>query len=267
MMLTERTKENSDENNEPNDLTALLELAREVSFEDVENIVRDKDEFEKIESFFDLVKQNEADRKHDLDIISNEAYQNDNSVNDECEKSEREGDVQLSRGELLSDDIQNDETFVSEIEHEGGADNLSDDDPPGVYTANQDDVSNSSDDVVLQPEENFGEAPFIPEPISAREMPDDADDERNQTLEATNEHLKVEFERGYSTALKELERSVDEEKDNLRKLADTLFMIQRDISDVVENFLIERVKSVSKSFVGEIIDSYPKTFLRKSKKN
>ena len=41
MTLTERINENGDENNEPNDLTALLELARGVSFEDVENIVRD----------------------------------------------------------------------------------------------------------------------------------------------------------------------------------------------------------------------------------
>jgi len=266
MTLTERIIENGDENNEPNDLTALLELARGVSFEDVENIVRDKDEFEKIESFFDLVKQNEADRNNDLNILSNEANQNDNSVNDECETSEQVDDVQLSQGEHLSNEIQNDDTFVSDMEHEGGANNLSDHDSTSIYTSNLDDASDSSDDVVLEREENFNEASFIPEPISARELPVETDEKINQKFLETDEHLIAEFERGYATAVKELEGSVDEEKQNLRKLADTLFMIQKDISDVVENFLIERVKSVSESFVGEIIDSYPENLLEQIKK-
>jgi len=266
MTLTERINENGDENNEPNDLTALLELARGVSFQDVENIVRDKDEFEKIESFFDLVKQNEADRNNDLNILSNEANQNDNSVNDECETSEQVDDVQLSQGEHLSNEIQNDDTFVSDMEHEGGANNLSDHDSTSIYTSNLDDASDSSDDVVLEREENFNEASFIPEPISARELPVETDEKINQKFLETDEHLIAEFERGYATAVKELEGSVDEEKQNLRKLADTLFMVQKDISDVVENFLIERVKSVSESFVGEIIDSYPENLLTQIKK-
>jgi len=266
MTLTERIIENGDENNEPNDLTALLELARGVSFEDVENIVRDKDEFEKIESFFDLVKQNEADRNNDLNILSNEANQNDNSVNDECETSEQVDDVQLSQGEHLSNEIQNDDTFVSDMEHEGGANNLSDHDSTSIYTSNLDDASDSSDDVVLEREENFNEASFIPEPISARDLPVETDEKINQKFLETDEHLIAEFERGYATAVKELEGSVDEEKQNLRKLADTLFMVQKDISDVVENFLIERVKSVSESFVGEIIDSYPENLLEQIKK-
>jgi flagellar biosynthesis/type III secretory pathway protein FliH len=266
MTLTERINENGDENNEPNDLTALLELARGVSFEDVENIVRDKDEFEKIESFFDLVKQNEADRNHDLNILSNEANQNDNLVNDECETSEQVDDVQLSQGKHLSNDIQKDDTSVSDMEHEGGANNLSDHDSTSIYTSNLDDASDSSDDVVLEREENFNEASFIPEPISARELPEETDEKINQKFLETDEHLIAEFERGYATALKELEGSVDEEKQNLRKLADTLFMVQKDISDVVENFLIERVKSVSESFVGEIIDSYPENLLAQIKK-
>ena len=266
MTLTERINENGDENNEPNDLTALLELARGVSFEDVENIVRDKDEFEKIESFFDLVKQNEADQNHDLDTISNEAYQNDNLVNDECETSEQVGDVQLSPGEHLSNDVQNDDTFVSEMEREGGANNLSDYHSTSVHTSNLDDASDSNDDVVLEREESFNEASFIPEPISARELPVETDEKINQKFSETDEHLVAEFERGYAAAVKELEGSVDEEKQNLRKLADTLFMIQRDISDVVENFLIERVKSVSESFVGEIIDRYPESLLAQIKK-
>lgn len=266
MTLTERINENGDENNEPNDLTELLELARGVSFEDVENIVRDKDEFEKIESFFDLVKQNGADQNHDLDTISNEVYQNDNSVNDECETSEQVGDVQLSQGEHLSNDLQNDDTFVSEMEREGGANNLSDYHSTSVYTSNLDDASDSNDDVVLEREESFNEASFIPEPISARELPVETDEKINQKFSETDEHLVAEFERGYAAAVKELEGSVDEEKQNLRKLADTLFMIQRDISDVVENFLIERVKSVSESFVGEIIDRYPESLLAQIKK-
>lgn len=266
MTLTERINENGDENNEPNDLTALLELARGVSFEDVENIVRDKDEFEKIESFFDLVKQNEADRNHDLNILSNAANQNDNSVNDECETSEQVDDVQLSQGEHLINEIQNDDTFVSDMEHEGGANNLSDHDSTSIYTSNLDDASDSSDDVVLEREESFNEASFIPEPISARELPVETDEKINQKFLETDEHLIAEFERGYATAVKELEGSVDEEKQNLRKLADTLFMVQKDISDVVENFLIERVKSVSESFVGEIIDSYPENLLAQIKK-
>jgi hypothetical protein len=266
MTLTERINENVDENNEPNDLTALLELARGVSFEDVENIVRDKDEFEKIESFFDLVKQNEADRNRDLNILSNAANQNDNSVNDECETPEQVDDVQLSQGEHLSNEIQNDDTFVSDMEHEGGANNLSDHDSTSIDTSNLDDASDSSDDVVLEREENFNEASFIPEPISARELPVETDEKINQKFLETDEHLIAEFERGYATAVKELEGSVDEEKQNLRKLADTLFMVQKDISDVVENFLIERVKSVSESFVGEIIDSYPESLHEQIKK-
>jgi len=266
MTLTERINENGDENNEPNDLTALLELARGVSFEDVENIVRDKDEFEKIESFFDLVTQNEADRNNDLNILSNEANQNDNSVNDECETSEQVDDVQLSQGEHLGNEIQNDDTFVSDMEHEGGANNLSDHHSTSIYTSNLDDASEPSDDVGLEREENFNEASFIPEPISARELPVETDEKINQKFLDTDEHLIAEFERGYATAVKELEGSVDEEKQNLRKLADTLFMVQKDISDVVENFLIERVKSVSESFVGEIIDSYPENLLEQIKK-
>jgi flagellar biosynthesis/type III secretory pathway protein FliH len=243
-----------------------LELARGVSFEDVENIVRDKDEFEKIESFFDLVKQNEADRNHDLNILSNAANQNDNSVNDECETPEQVDDVQLSQGEHLSNEIQNDDTFVSDMEHEGGANNLSDHDSTSIDTSNLDDASDSSDDVVLEREESFNEASFIPEPISARELPVETDEKINQKFLETDEHLIAEFERGYATAVKELEGSVDEEKQNLRKLADTLFMVQKDISDVVENFLIERVKSVSESFVGKIIESYPENLLEQIKK-
>jgi len=143
---------------------------------------------------------------------------------------------------------------------------LSDHDSTSIYTSNLDDASDSSDDVVLEREENFNEASFIPEPISARELPVETDEKINQKFLETDEHLIAEFERGYATAVKELEGSVDEEKQNLRKLADTLFMVHKDISDVVENFLIERVKSVSESFVGEIIDSYPENLLEQIKK-
>lgn len=274
MTVTQHIDEDSNENDEPIDMSALLELARGVAFEDVANIVQDKEEFEKIDSFFDLVKQGGTDQVDHSDDTLIEDSKDDVLHNDEFDASEQESELELLEEQPLSSDLHEEDDFLATSERATGSDylndqsssHLSNDNASGVHTSDLDEVTDVTEADVKQKDESFGEAPFIPEPISAREMPDDADDERNQKLEATDEHLKVEFERGYSTALKELEGSVDEEKANLRNLANTLFMIQEDIAEVVEGFLIERVKSVSESFIGEIIEDFPEKLLEKIKR-
>ena len=62
----------------------------------------------------------------------------------------------------MSNDIQKDDTSVSDMEHEGGANNLSDHDSTSIYTSNLDDASDSSDDVVLEREKILMKLRLLP---------------------------------------------------------------------------------------------------------
>jgi flagellar biosynthesis/type III secretory pathway protein FliH len=79
----------------------------------------------------------------------------------------------------------------------------------------------------------------------------------------SDELLKIEYEKGYSDAVLQLEKSLEDEKAYLRELSANLFTIKGEISEELRKLIIEKIHQISMDFLGEKIDVIPQTLLDK----
>ena len=81
--------------------------------------------------------------------------------------------------------------------------------------------------------------------------------------EVGDELLKIEYEKGYSDAVLQLEKSLEDEKVYLRELSANLFTIKGEISEELQKLIIEKIRDLSMDFLGVKIDEIPRAFLDK----
>jgi hypothetical protein len=75
--------------------------------------------------------------------------------------------------------------------------------------------------------------------------------------------LKIEYEKGYSDAVLQLEKSLEDEKAYLRELSANLFTVKGEISEELQKLIIEKLHQLSMDFLGEKIDVIPQILLDK----
>jgi hypothetical protein len=79
----------------------------------------------------------------------------------------------------------------------------------------------------------------------------------------SDELLKIEYEKGYSDAVRQLEKSLEDEKAYLSELSANLFTIKGEISEELQKLITEKIHQLSIDFLGEKIDLIPQTLLDK----
>ena len=225
------------------EIAGLLKASRNSKFDDDDGVLHVKEEFEKIGNFFDLVRSGEqenSDNSQTSDEVEHE-YSTSESLSDMDEPS------------LLLDE----EFIVSEDEHNEGSS------PDGSDVLISENLEEFSSEEKNMFEDNMQEASeFISDPITAVD-PEKFEDEDKSQNKVIDDALSSEFERGYSEAVLQLEKSLDHEKLNIQNLSKILFSIQNDVAELTSVMIKSKISDIAIEFLGEKIDEMPDKFLKK----
>ena len=225
------------------EIAGLLEASRNSKFDDDDGVLHVKEEFEKIGNFFDLVRSGEQENS-DNSKTSDE-------VEDEYLTSESPSEV--DEPSLLLDE----KFIVPEDEHN---EDLSHDGSDVLISENLEEFRSEEKNMF---EDNMQEASeFISDPITAVD-PEKFEDEYKSQNKVSDDALKAEFERGYSEAVLQLEKSLDHEKLNIQNLSKVLFSIQNDVAELTSVMIKSKISEIAIEFLGEKIDEMPDKFLKK----
>ena len=224
-----------------NEIAHLLKISQNTSYDESEDILHVKDDFEKLGSFFDLIKQDSSTNVAD------------------ASKSE----VIAEQNPLVTEDVTDIDTIAvnaSELDEQIAADESSPGDTLNEEVSEGDGQSSRVDNETT----NADSDDFEIDPIVGVNVEETNDNPKQSVGEKVNDELlKIEYEKGYSDAVLQLEKSLEDEKAYLRELSANLFTIKGEISDELQKLIIEKIHQLSMDFLSEKIDVIPQTFLDK----
>jgi hypothetical protein len=226
------------------EIAGLLEATRNSKFDDDDGVLHVKEDFEKIGNFFDLVRSGEQENFDNSQTSDEVAH----------EHSTSESLSDIEEPSLLLDE----KFIVPEDEHN---EDSSPDGSDVLISGDQEDLSSKEQNL---PEVELSEdSEFISEPIVAVDPEEFEVDNNTSNIDLDDDRLKAEFERGYSEAVLQLEKSIDHEKLNIQNLLQVLFSIQNDVADLTSEMIKSKISDIAIEFLGEKIDELPDKFLKK----
>ena len=231
------------------DIAELLAAANSKVFDDENGLIDANKNFEKVSSFFDLIKssnnedtnlaeqdespESSAEENPDEEIIglkisSSDGASDDNEINEEIVG------LKISSRDDASDDMQT-ERGINEPEVEKS-------DIPG-----EEEISS----------ENFEPLDVIEQSRETVEKLKSQDKAETDQVEETSE----EYNLGYQDALNEFEKTLDAEKKAISNFGSTLLSIRDDTSKIIEELIKEKLAEISNEFLGKQVSEFPKDFL------
>ena len=231
------------------DIADLLEIANSKVFDDQDGLIDRNKNFEKVTSFFDLIKSSNDE--------DNKLEEQDQSLERSSEDSADEEIVGLKISSLdeASEDKETDEEIVGlKI---SSLDEAPDDtktersvDEPEVEKS---DISGGDD---TSPE-SFEPLDVIEQ---SREAVEKLKSQDKAELDQVDENSD-EYNRGYQDALSEFEKTLDAEKKAISNFGSALLSIRDDASKIIEELIKEKLSEISNEFLGKQVSDFPKDFL------
>jgi hypothetical protein len=224
-----------------NEIAHLLKISQDTSYDESEDILHVKEDFEKLGSFFDLIKQESSTN------VSNAA----------------ESEVIAEQNPLVTEDLTDiDTTAVNAYEQDEQIAEY--ESSPGDKLTEEVSEGDGQSSVVDNETTNADSDNFEIDPIVGANVEETNDNPKQSVGEkVSDELLKIEYEKGYSDAVLQLEKSLEDEKAYLRELSANLFTIKGEISDELQKLIIEKIHQLSMDFLGEKIDVIPQILLDK----
>ena len=253
MSLSQPSDEPKQASKYSGEIKDLLLAAQNQFFDDDEEVVREKDDFEKLDSFFELVQKGSDISSDDPSEI--EAEQETLALEQSLEN--------LSEG---SGDIDQDQEVAEpsrDAENEVLADSVITGPEADSLQAETLDENTISEDLQANAEIGIAEEPFIADPpvISDNFTADETQNVSDGS--AADDQLLAEYERGYANAVSELEQSIIDEKHQLQNLRSVLFDVQNQLSQDLTQLMQEKIQQLAIEFIGETIDADPQKLLEK----
>ena len=231
------------------DIAELLAAANSKVFDDENGLIDTNKNFEKVSSFFDLIKSSNnedtnlaeqdespgssAEENSDEEIIGLKISSSD-GASDDNEIDEEIVGLKISSRDGASDDMQT-QRGISELEVEKS-------DIPG-----EEEISS----------ENFEPLDVIEQSRETVEKLKSQDKAETDQVEETSE----EYNLGYQDALNEFEKTLDAEKKAISNFGSTLLSIRDDASKIIEELIKEKLAEISNEFLGKQVSEFPKDFL------
>ena len=252
------------------DIAELLAAANSKVFDDQNGLIDANKNFEKVSSFFDLIKSSNNED-------TNLAEQDESPGSSAEENSDEEIiGLKISSSDGASDDNEIDEEIIGlKISSSDGAsdDNEIDEEIVGLKISSRDDASddmqtergiNESEveksDILGEEEissENFEPLDVIEQSRETVEKLKSQDKAETDQVEETSE----EYNLGYQDALNEFEKTLDAEKKAISNFGSTLLSIRDDASKIIEELIKEKLAEISNEFLGKQVSEFPKDFL------
>ena len=227
------------------DIVDLLEIANSKVFDDEEGLVNRNKDFEKVSSFFDLIKSSDNE---DQNVALSEQVSEASVEELSDEESSPEGNSLEEPSDNKQIELTNSENteIKSDSEDVAAADSITE---PGL-----DNSEISGEEEILS--EEF-------EPLDVIEQSRETVEKlrsQDETEENQVDELSEEYNRGYQDALSEFEKTMDAEKKAISNFGSTLLSIQEDTSKIIEELIKEKLLEISNEFLGKQVSDFPKDF-------
>jgi len=253
MSLSQPSDEPKQASKYSGEIKDLLLAAQNQFFDDDEEVVREKDDFEKLDSFFELVQKGS-------DISS------DDPIEIEAEKETLASEQSLENLSEGSGDIDQDQEVAEtsrDTENEVLADSVITGPEADSLQAETIDENTISEDWQANAEIGIAEEPFIADPPVTSDNFTIDETQNVSDGSAAEDQLLAEYERGYANAVSELEQSIIDEKHQLQNLRSVLFDVQNQLSQDLTQLMQEKIQQLAIEFIGETIDGDPQKLLEK----
>ena len=237
------------------DIRDLLDVANAKVFDDDHDLISKTKNFEKVASFFDLIKSDT--------VAEPESVESDftNSTTQEEDTGDDNDSVDQEKGGI------DQEKAVSSDQHENQkAEDLTEDSQE-IDEKSEENASVKNMDVeetIVEHSENQEEF----EPINVLEQSNDTakkNDESVEDSEVSSMENSEEYQRGYQDAIKEFESTLLSEKQSISDFGKTLLSVRDDAAVLIEELIKEKVIEISSEFLGKSISEMPEDFMKKVK--
>ena len=252
------------------DIAELLAAANSKVFDDENGLIDTNKNFEKVSSFFDLIKSSNNED-------TNLAEQDESPESSAEENSDEEIiGLKISSSDGASDDNEIDEEIIGlKISSLDGAsdDKEIDEEIVGLKISSRDDASDDmqTERGINEPEVEKSDIPGEEEISSENFEPLDVIEQSRETVEKLKsqdkaetdqvEETSEEYNLGYQDALNEFEKTLDAEKKAISNFGSTLLSIRDDASKIIEELIKEKLAEISNEFLGKQVSEFPKDFL------
>jgi len=237
------------------DIRDLLDVANAKVFDDDHDLISKTKNFEKVASFFDLIKSDT--------VAEPESVESDftNSTTQEEDTGDDNDSVDQEKGGI------DQEKAVSSDQHENQkAEDLTEDSQE-IDEKSEENASVKNMDVEETIEEHSENKEEF-EPINVLEQSNDTakkNDESAEDSEVSSMENSEEYQRGYQDAIKEFESTLLSEKQSISDFGKTLLSVRDDAAVLIEELIKEKVIEISSDFLGKSISEIPEDFMKKVK--
>ena len=237
------------------DIRDLLDVANAKVFDDDHDLISKTKNFEKVASFFDLIKSDTVAEPESVESdFTNSTTQEEDTGDDNDSADQEKGGIDQEKA-------------VSSDQHENQkAEDLTEDSQE-IYEKSEENASVKNMDVeetIVEHSENQEEF----EPINVLEQSNDTakkNDESAEDSEVSSMENSEEYQRGYQDAIKEFESTLLSEKQSISDFGKTLLSVRDDAAVLIEELIKEKVIEISSDFLGKSISEIPEDFMKKVK--
>ena len=237
------------------DIRDLLDVANAKVFDDDHDLISKTKNFEKVASFFDLIKSDTVAEPESVesDFTNSTTQEEDTGDDNDSVDQEKDGIDQ--------------EKAVSSDQHENQkAEDLTED-IQEIDEKSEENASVKNMDVEETIEEHSENQEEF-EPINVLEQSNDTakkNDESAEDSEVSSMENSEEYQRGYQDAIKEFESTLLSEKQSISDFGKTLLSVRDDAAVLIEELIKEKVIEISSDFLGKSISEIPEDFMKKVK--
>ena len=237
------------------DIRDLLDVANAKVFDDDHDLISKTKNFEKVASFFDLIKSDTVAEPESVesDFTNSTSQEKDTGDDNDSVDQEKDG---IDQEKAVSSDQHENQKAEDLIEDSQEIDEKSEENSSVKNMDVEETIEEHSEN-----QEEF-------EPINVRETSNDSakkNDESAEDSEASSMENSEEYQRGYQDAIKEFESTLSSEKQSISDFGKTLLSVRDDAAVLIEELIKEKVIEISSDFLGKSISEMPEDFMKKVK--
>ena len=235
---------------DPIDIRDLLEVANSKVFDEENELISKNRNFEKVSSFFDLIKSENLDSSKVEPASTPDIEPDPNTENDAEEiEEERSSDEQLIADDTTKDQVEENLTPETQEKDEISEETVSSE---NIELSEENDKS-------IDNSEEFEPVDVVEKSREASEKIHDEPEDKDVNSKENSE----EYERGYQDALKEFENTLLAEKKTISDFGKTLLSVRDDAASLIQELITEKVIEIASEFLGKVISETPEDLVKK----
>jgi hypothetical protein len=238
-----------DQNSDYNDLESLLAVANSSEFSVSDGFTKEKQEFEKLNSFFEIVTSNDIKNLDNEDEVSAEESESEISGLQIGSEADEEGESEISGLQIGSEADEEGESEISGLQVGSEADEEGESEISGLQIG-----SEADEEAELE--------------IAGLQIASEADEDfsgASAVETSLTEEEQLIYDKGYKEALEEFEKAISLEKGSLKDLTETMFSIGDDFQERLEALIKTKICELHNELLDSEIQDFSTPFLSKIK--